>query len=88
MPSAVKSSVLDKAPLAVEPIMHVETLGLSRTTRLVNDLALTRRGRLKLAMSLEAVIDVELVDDVVERFVDLGDVVDYFSYRYFRDTAP
>jgi acyl carrier protein len=42
-----------------------------------------------LAICLEEVFDVELSNEVVARFVTVGDVVGYFSCRYFRDfSAP
>ena len=88
MQSAFKSSVFNKVVLAIVQALHVETPGLSHSTRLVDDLALTRLGRMKLAMSLEDIFDVELEDVVIERFVDLGDVVSYLSHRYFKDTEP
>ncbi len=88
MQSAFNSSVFDRVALAVEKTVHVKTPSLSHSTRLVDDLALSRLGRLKLAMSLEEVFDVELEDDVIEQFGNIGDIVSHFSYRYFRDIEP
>lgn len=85
MQSAFNNSVFDKVALAVKQTVHVETPGLSPSTRLAEDLALGRLGRLKLAMCLEQIFDAELQDDVVERFGDLGDIVIHFSNRCFRD---
>ena len=48
-------------------------------------MGLGRFGLLKLAISLEAVFDLELADEVVARFVTVADIVSYFSRRYFRD---
>lgn len=81
MQSAFNSSGFDKVVLAVERTVHAETRGLSRSTRLADDLPLGRLGRVRLAMSLEEIFDVELDDDVVEQFVDLGDVAGYLSHR-------
>lgn len=88
MQSAFNSAVFDKVALAVEKTVHAETPGLSRSTRLADDLALNRFGRLKLAMALEEVFDVELENDVIERFCNVGDIVTHFSNRYFRDVEP
>ncbi len=88
MQSAFDSSVFDRVALAIKRTVHAETPGLSRSTRLADDLALSRLGRMRLAMSLEDIFDIELEDDVVERFVELGDIVSYFSDRYFEDIEP
>jgi len=88
MQSAINSSVFDKVALAVEKTVHAKTPGFSHSTRLDDDLALSRFGRLKLAMSLEEVFDVELGDDVIEQFANVGDIVSHFSYRYFEDIEP
>jgi len=85
MQSASTSSVVGKVLLAVEQTVHAKMPGLSTSTRLADDLTLGSLGRLRLAMCLEQIFDVELRDDVVERFGDVGDVVGYFSDRYFRD---
>ncbi len=86
MQSAFNSSVFDKVALAVKQAVYVDALGLSGATRLVDDLALGRLGRLKLAIRLEEVFNIEFQDDVVERFGTLGDIVTYLSRRYFRDS--
>ncbi len=86
MQSAFNSSVFDKVALAVKQAVYIEVPGLSGATRLVDDLALGRLGRLKLAIRLEEVFNIEFQDDVVERFGTLGDIVTYLSRRYFRDS--
>jgi acyl carrier protein len=88
MQTAFNSSVFGKVALAVARTVRAETPGLSRSTRLADDLALSRLGRITLAMSLEDIFDVELENDVVERFFDIGDIVSHFSDRYFRDIEP
>ncbi len=85
MQSAFNSSVFDKVVLAVEKTMHRSIPTLSNATRLADDLALGRLGRLRLAMSLEEIFDVELEDAVIKQFGNIGDIVSHFSYRYFRD---
>ena len=88
MQSAFNASVFDKVVLAVGRAVHAEASGLARSTRLADDLALSRLGRMRLALALEAMFQVELADEVVERFVDLGDIAGYFSDRYFGDVEP
>ncbi len=85
MQIALNSSVFVKVTLAIKQTMNVETAGLSLSTHLVNDLALGRFGRLRLAVCLEELFDIELQNNAVEQFDTLGDIVDYLSYRYFRD---
>ncbi len=88
MQSAFNSSVYAKVTLAIKQIMRVDSSGLSQATRLVEDLAISRFGRLKLAVCLEELFDIELQDNTVEQFDTLGDIVSYLSYRYFRDIEP
>ncbi len=78
MQSAFNSSVFGKVLLAVEQTVHAKMPGLSPSILLADDLALGRLGRLRLAMCLEQIFDVELQDDVVERFGNVGDIVRYF----------
>ncbi len=88
MQSAFNSSVYVKVTLAIKQIMRVDSSGLTQATRLVDDLAIGRFGRLKLAVCLEELFDIELQDKTVEQFDTLGDIVTYLSYRYFRDIEP
>lgn len=85
MQSAFDRFVFDKVVLAVGRTMRVEQSGLSQSTRLVDDLSLGAFARLRLAVCLEDLFDLELQNDTVERFQTLGDIVSYFSFRYFRD---
>ena len=85
MESAFDSLVFDKVVLAIGKTLRVEPSRLSRSTRLVDDLSLGGFARLKLALCLEDLFDMELQNDTVERFQTLGDIVSYFSFRYFRD---
>ena len=55
MQSALDSFVFDKVVLAIGKTLRVDPSGLSRSTRLADDLQ------------------------------TLGDIVSYFSFRYFRD---
>ena len=85
MQYALDSFVFDKVVLAVGKTMRVEPSSLSRSTRLADDLSLGGFARLRLALCLEDLFDMELQNDTVERFQTLGDIVSYFSFRYFRD---
>jgi acyl carrier protein len=89
MTSAFDGFVLNRVALAVAQITHIDPATISSRTRLTEDLALSLFGRLRLAICLEEVFDVELSNEVVARFVTVGDVVGHFSRRYFRDfSAP
>ena len=85
MQSALDSFVFDKVVLAIGKTLRVDPSGLSRSTRLADDLSLGGFARLRLALCLEDLFDMELQNDTVERFQTLGDIVSYFSFRYFRD---
>jgi acyl carrier protein len=85
MGPAFDTSVFDKVTLAVEQTIYVNPLEITTDTRLVDDLGLGRFGRMRLAVQLEEVFDLELPNDVVGRFVTVADIVGYFSRRYFRD---
>lgn len=85
MQSAFDSFVFDRVVLALGKTVRVEPSGLSRSTRLEDDLSLGTFARLRLAVCLEDLFDLELQNDTVERFHTLGDIVSYFSFRYFRD---
>ena len=90
MTSAFDGFVLNRVALAVAQVTHINPTTISGGTRLTEDLALGRFGRLQLAVCLEEMFDIELSNEVVARFVTVGDVVSYFSRRYFRDfsSAP
>ncbi len=84
MQSAFDSVVFQKVSQAVGQVVR-GTRDVSPATRLTDDLALSRFGRLKLAICLEEAFDVELEDEEVEQFTVIGDIVSYLSSRYFRD---
>ncbi len=85
MHAAVNNFVSGKVALAVGQTVHVEASNISETTRLADDLALGRFGRLKLAIYLEEVFDLELPDEALEKFITVADIVDYVGRRYFRN---
>jgi acyl carrier protein len=79
MRSTSHSAVFDKVVLAVEQTTYVEGHGLTRATRLVDDLELGKFGRIKLAVYLEETFDIELTDEAVDRFDTVGDIVRYVN---------
>ncbi len=85
MPSVVRNAAFQKVVFAVQQTTHVEASCISESTRLKDDLAFGRFRRNKFALCLEDIFDLELSNDVMERFTTVADVVSYFSWRYFRD---
>ena len=88
MQTALDRSVLDGVILAVERTTYVGDREVSSETRLACDLALGRFRRLKLAIYLEEIFDIELSDEALERFVTVADIVKHISVRYFQDVEP
>ncbi len=84
MQYAFDNVVFRKVSQAVSQVVR-GTRDVSPSTRLTDDLALSRFGRLKLAICLEEAFEVELEDEDVEQFTVIGDIVTYISSRYFRD---
>ncbi len=88
MQVALNSSVFNRVILAIEQTTCIEDRRVTLETRLTCDLALGGFGRLKLAVYLEEIFDIELSDDVVERFVTIADIVRYIGGHYFQDVEP
>lgn len=88
MQIALDRSVLDGVILAVEQTTYVGNREVALETRLACDLALGGFDRLKLAIYLEEIFDIELSDEASEQFVTVADIVKHISGRYFRDAAP
>ena len=88
MQIALNNSVLDRVILAIGQTTHLGDQKVTLETRLTCDLALGGFGRLKLAIYLEEVFDVELSDDILERAVTVADIVKYISEHYFEDIEP
>lgn len=87
MQSAFDSAVLFKVAIAIQWATRIDPAFISPTTRLVEDLALSRFARLRLAICLEQAFDDELSDDDLAGLVRVGDIVRHFSHRVFRDYA-
>ncbi len=85
MEAAVNNFVSRKVVSAVGKTVHLEASFISDGSRLADDLALGRFGRLKLAIYLEEIFDLELPDDVLAGFSTVADIVRYISHRYFRN---
>ena len=85
MDAAVNNFVSRKVVSAVGRTVYVELSTISDSSRLADDLALGRFGRLKLGIYLEEIFDLELPDDVLAGFSTVADIVRYISRRYFRN---
>lgn len=88
MQAALTTSVLNRVILAVERTTNVGSRGVASETRLAGDLLLGGLGRIKLAMYLEEVFDIELSDEVLRGFATVADIVKYVDRHYFRDVEP
>jgi acyl carrier protein len=73
------NAVFEKVVLAVEQTVYSTGTSLSPASRLADDLRLGRFGRIRLALYLEETFDVEIPDDVADRFDTVGDIVRYVS---------
>jgi acyl carrier protein len=82
MQSTFDESVFQKVVLAINRTTRGKAPQVSLSTRLADDLALGKRGRLMLALHLEDIFDIELPDDVSNGFVSVADIVAYSSSRY------
>jgi acyl carrier protein len=85
MQAALNDFVFDRVVLAIERATHTGDRKVALETRLVCDLALGRFDRLKLAVCLEEIFDVELSDEVLKRFATVADIVGYVGRHYFQD---
>ena len=88
MQAALNTSVFNRVILAVKRTTSVGSRGVALETRLAGDLLLGGLGRIKLAICLEEVFDIELTDEVLEHFVTVADIVRYVDGHYFRDVEP
>jgi acyl carrier protein len=79
MASSSHNVVFSKVVSAVGQTVHIESERLTSASRLVDDLRLGRLGRLRLALRLEEMFDLELPDEAVERFQTVADIVRYMA---------
>jgi acyl carrier protein len=79
MLSNTRDIVFEKVVLAVEQTVYIGDEGITRTSRLIDDLRLGRFARLKLALYLEETFEVEIPDEAVAHFDTVGDIVRYMS---------
>ncbi len=80
------NAVFEKVVSAIEQTISVTGASLSPASRLTDDLRLGRFGRIRLALYLEEIFDVEIPDEAVDRFDTVGDIVSYVS-RWCADTT-
>ncbi len=71
--------VLDRVISAIERTTRIGQKKVTLETRLAPDLALSRFGKLKLAIFLEEVFDVELSNERMAQFVTVADIVKYIG---------
>jgi acyl carrier protein len=82
---SISRSVFDRVIRAINQCTYSCDFLITSETRLVDDLDLSRIGRMRLAISLEEIFSVELSDDVLEQAVTVADVVTYLCRHYFQD---
>ena len=80
--------VLDRVILAIERTVRVGQKEILLETKLAPDLALSGFGKLKLAISLEEIFEVELSNETVKQFATVADIVKYIGGHYVRDVEP
>ncbi len=85
MQAALEDFVFDRVVLAIERATYVGDRKVALETRLVCDLTLGGFDRLKLAVYLEEIFDIELSDEVLERFATVADIVKHVGRHYFQD---
>ncbi len=85
MSRGIRDVVASKVATALQQTIFIEDGIISDATSLSNDLGLGRLARLKLALYLEDMFDLELSNEDVDSFQLVGDIVRYMSRRYFRD---
>ncbi len=85
MQAALDDFVFDKVVLAIERAICIGDRKVAPETRLVCDLTLRGFDRLKLAVYLEEIFDIELSDEVSEQFATVADIVRYVGRHYFQD---
>lgn len=88
MQVAPNGSVLDRVILAIKQTAYIGDQEVTLGTRLTCDLALGGFDRLKLAMYLEEIFDIELSDDILERSVTVADIVKYIGGHCLQDVGP
>ncbi len=85
MEAALDDFVFDKVILAIEKATRIGDRNVAPENRLVCDLNLGWFGRLKLAIYLEEIFDVELSNEVLEQFATVADIVKYIGRHSFQD---
>ena len=88
MQTSLDHFVFDKVISAIERTARIGQKKVTLETKLAPDLALSGFGKLKLAISLEEIFDVELSNERVEQFATVADIVKYIGGHYFRDVEP
>lgn len=71
--------VLDRVISAIERTIRIGQSKVTLDTRLAPDLALSGFGKLKLAICLEEIFDVEFPNEWVAQFATVADIVKYIG---------
>ncbi len=85
MQAALGDFVFDKVVLAFERATYIGDRKVALETRLVCDLTLGWFGRLKLAIYLEEIFDIEISNEVLEQFATVADIIKHIGRHYFQD---
>lgn len=85
MQPGIQEIVASKIAFALQQTTYIEGVIISDATSLAIDLRLGRLGRIKLALYLEDIFELEIPNEVVDTFEVVGDIVRYCSGRYFQD---
>ena len=87
MQRGVDSYLLGKIALAVAKTVNFDERELAPSTRLTEDLALSRLDRFELALRLEEILDIDLSNETIEGFETVGDIARTLSARFFQDVS-
>lgn len=85
MQAALEDLVFEKVVLAIERTTFIGDRKVAPETRLVCDLTLGGFNRLKLAIYLEEIFDIELSDEVSEQFATVADIVKHIGRHCLQD---
>jgi acyl carrier protein len=81
MPNRFNQVIFTHVTDAIEAMFFLKTPVLLPSTRLVDDLAMSRLSRWKLIVALEELFDCEFPNEIVLRFTTLGDIVSYIIHH-------
>ena len=74
-----KEDILEKLKEIIASIMKTDVSGVSRESRLKEDLRADSLDKINMLMALEEAYDIEMDEDEALAFKTVGDVVDYLT---------